>query len=131
MMETDTERLILDYLKTQPMGATVTDIAQKLGMSRTTTVKYLEVMKATGLLDYKEVGMAKLWFVATKLTYAQHILLERTKQLVKAIGTPEEHYQILKRSIQPHIEIARTYSDSNKKKIADLFRRIADDIEKS
>jgi DNA-binding IclR family transcriptional regulator len=84
-METDTENLILDFLKKQSMGATVTDIASKLNMSRTTTVKYLEVMRATGLLDYKEVGMAKLWFVSTRLSYAEHVLLEKTKQVLKAV----------------------------------------------
>lgn len=130
IMETDTERLVLDYLKKQPMGATVTDIADKLGMSRTTTVKYLEVMRATGLLDYKEVGMAKLWYVSTKLTYAQHVLLEKTRQLVEAIETPDEHYNILQNSIQPHLKIIATYPEKDRKKFSGLFRKIAEEVEK-
>lgn len=129
-METDTERVVLEYLKKQPMGATVTDIADKLGMSRTTTVKYLEVMRATGLLDYKEVGMAKLWYVSTKLTYAQHVLLEKTRQLVEAIETPDEHYNILQNSIQPHMKIISTYPEKERKKFGGLFRKIADEVEK-
>ncbi|MFQ5891311.1 MAG: MarR family transcriptional regulator [Candidatus Methanofastidiosia archaeon] len=127
-METDTEMQILDYLKKQEMGATVTDIASELGMSRTTTVKYLEVMRATGLLDYKEVGMAKLWYVSTKLSYAQHVLLVRTKQLVEAIETPDEHLQILDRSIQPHVEIIQTYSESDRKKFSKLFSELSEKI---
>jgi predicted ArsR family transcriptional regulator len=129
-METDTERVVLDYLKKQPMGATVTDIADKLGMSRTTTVKYLEVMRATGLLDYKEVGMAKLWFVSTKLSYAQHVLLEKTRQLVDAIETPDEHFNILQHSTQPHLRIISTYPDKERKKFSQLFRKFAEDVEK-
>jgi predicted ArsR family transcriptional regulator len=129
-METDTERVVLEYLKRQPMGATVTDIADKLGMSRTTTVKYLEVMRATGLLDYKEVGMAKLWYVSTKLTYAQHVLLEKTRQLVEAIETPDEHYNILQNSIQPHLKIISTYPEKDRKKFSGLFRKIAEEVEK-
>jgi len=130
LMENDTEKKVLDYLKAQPMGATVTDIADKLNMSRTTTVKYLEVMKATGLLNYKEVGMAKLWFVSTKFTYAQHVLLEKVKQLVEAIETPEEHYNILRHSLQPHMKIIATYPEKERKKFGGLFRKIGEEVEK-
>jgi DNA-binding Lrp family transcriptional regulator len=129
-METDTEKLILDFLKKQPMGATVTDIANKLNMSRTTTVKYLEVMRATGLLDYKEVGMAKLWFVSTRLSYAEHILLEKTRQVLRAVETPEKHLDLIKRATEPHIETFRTYPLAERKKLAALFRDIAASLEK-
>ncbi|KYK30910.1 MAG: helix-turn-helix domain-containing protein [Theionarchaea archaeon] len=129
-METDTENLILDFLKKQPMGATVTDIANKLDMSRTTTVKYLEVMRATGLLDYKEVGMAKLWFVSTRLSYAEHILLEKTKQVLKAVETPEKHLELIRRATQPHIETFRHYPEEERKKLAEMFKEMADEVEK-
>lgn len=128
-METDTEKLILDFLKKQPMGATVTDIANKLNMSRTTTVKYLEVMRATGLLDYKEVGMAKLWFVSTRLSYAEHILLEKTRQVIKAIETPEKHLELIRRAIEPHLETFRLYPAEERQKLARLFRDMAHELE--
>lgn len=128
-METDTEKLILDFLKKQSMGATVTDIANKLNMSRTTTVKYLEVMRATGLLDYKEVGMAKLWFVSTKLSYAEHVLLEKTRQVIKAIDTPEKHLNLVKRAIEPHITTFKTYPLEEKKKLANFFKKTAEELE--
>ncbi|MBU6996081.1 MAG: helix-turn-helix domain-containing protein [Theionarchaea archaeon] len=128
-METDTEKLILDFLKKQPMGATVTDIANRLNMSRTTTVKYLEVMRATGLLDYKEVGMAKLWFVSTRLSYAEHVLLERTRQVIKAIETPEKHLELIRRATEPHLKTFRTYPAEERKKLAHLFREMADELE--
>jgi DNA-binding IclR family transcriptional regulator len=129
-METDTEKLILDFLKKQSMGATVTDVAHKLDMSRTTTVKYLEVMRATGLLDYKEVGMAKLWFVSTRLSYAEHILLEKTRQILKAVETPDKHLELLQRATQPHIETFRHYPIEERRKLAEMFREMADDLEK-
>lgn len=128
-METDTENLILDFLKKQPMGATVTDIANKLDMSRTTTVKYLEVMRATGLLDYKEVGMAKLWFVSTRLSYAEHVLIEKTRQVLKAIETPEKHLELISRAIQPHIDTFKHYPLEDRKKLSMIFRQMADDVE--
>lgn len=129
LMETDTENLILDFLKKQPMGATVTDIAHKLDMSRTTTVKYLEVMRATGLLDYKEVGMAKLWFVSTRLSYAEHVLLEKTRQVLKAVETPEKHLELLRRATQPHIETFKHYSPEDRLKLAQMFRDMASELE--
>lgn len=129
LMETDTEKLILDFLKKQPMGATVTDIANKLNMSRTTTVKYLEVMRATGLLDYKEVGMAKLWFVSTRLSYAEHILLEKTRQVIKAIETPEKHLELIRRATEPHLKTFRLYPAEERQKLARLFRDMANELE--
>jgi DNA-binding Lrp family transcriptional regulator len=129
LMETDTEKLILDFLKKQPMGATVTDIANKLNMSRTTTVKYLEVMRATGLLDYKEVGMAKLWFVSTRLSYAEHVLLEKTRQVIKAIETPEKHLELIRRATEPHLKTFRMYPADERQKLARLFRDMADELE--
>jgi predicted ArsR family transcriptional regulator len=128
-MEVDTENLILDFLKKESMGATVTDIASKLDMSRTTTVKYLEVMRATGLLDYKEVGMAKLWFVSTRLSYAEHILIEKTRQVLKAIETPEKHLELIMRAIQPHIDTFKHYPIEERKKLSILFRQMADEVE--
>ncbi|MBU7013653.1 MAG: helix-turn-helix domain-containing protein [Theionarchaea archaeon] len=128
-METDTEKLILDFLKKQPMGATVTDIANRLNMSRTTTVKYLEVMRATGLLDYKEVGMAKLWFVSTRLSYAEHVLLEKTRQVIKAIETPEKHLELIRRATEPHLKTFRTYPSEERQRLARLFKQMAEELE--
>lgn len=64
----DIQKSILDYLRNLNVGASSTEIADHLNKSRITVTKNLEVMKARGLIDYKKVGMAKLWFIPSGRT---------------------------------------------------------------
>lgn len=41
---------------------TTSEIARKLNVSRNTAIKLLEVMRAKGLVNYRQIGQAKLWF---------------------------------------------------------------------
>jgi len=77
-MRESLEEQILDYLKKMRVGATASELSRKLNINRMTAVKYLEVMRATGLVDYKNVGMAKVYYVSTEFSYAQHVLLLKT-----------------------------------------------------
>ena len=42
-------------------GATASEIAKAISSNRMTVTKYLEMMKVQDLVDYRGVGMAKLW----------------------------------------------------------------------
>lgn len=53
---------ILALLSDQP-EITVSEIARRLGLSRTTVIKYLKVMIKEGLVSYRKVGPAKLVFL--------------------------------------------------------------------
>jgi len=119
-MKESLEEQILEYLKKMRVGATASELSRKLNINRMTAVKYLEVMRATGLVDYKNVGMAKVYYVSTEFSYAQHVLLLKTRQLLENIRTPEEHYTILENILDSHIEIASTYKKSEREKIAKL-----------
>lgn len=57
MSEDQVEQL----LKDEP-NITTTAIAKKLGLSRNTTIKLLEVMRVKGKIDFKKAGPAKIWF---------------------------------------------------------------------
>jgi predicted transcriptional regulator len=59
------EDKILLVLREVP-GITTTEIAKKLGASRTTVIQYLRRMKANNIVRYRQVGPAKLWFIADK-----------------------------------------------------------------
>jgi hypothetical protein len=37
------------------------DVAKKAGISKTTVIKYLSVLRSEGLVEFVEVGPAKLW----------------------------------------------------------------------
>lgn len=63
---------ILDYLDKSKYGASGSEMAKDIGKSRITIVKHLEVMRAQGLVEFKQVGMAKVWrigggVISTKL----------------------------------------------------------------
>ncbi len=52
---------IVDYLQQKQQGASSSEIAKFIGHNRVTITKYLEIMKAHGLLTSTEVAQAKLW----------------------------------------------------------------------
>jgi hypothetical protein len=61
--KTDIHTNILEYLRSLDFGASSTDISRHLGKSRITVSKNLEVMRAKGVIDFKRIGMAKLWYL--------------------------------------------------------------------
>jgi len=68
MFDTDTENKIVDFIKKSPLGVTSNDIARYLGLNRMTMTKYLAIIKEKALIDFKQFGMAKLWYIPVNLT---------------------------------------------------------------
>ncbi len=54
------EKELLDILKNETLKTG--DIVDRANMSKTTALKYLESLRAKGLIDCKTVGPTKLWF---------------------------------------------------------------------
>jgi len=52
---------ILTILKDSPPGLQMEEIGEKLGLTRHTVAKYLEILRAEGKIHYKKVGRTKLW----------------------------------------------------------------------
>lgn len=61
--EKDTIEKILSFLKASKDGATPSDIARKTSINRMTVSKYLNILKVIHFVDYKEVGMSKVYFI--------------------------------------------------------------------
>ena len=61
MIDRKLENAVLDFIvnTTEPIHST--DIANALGINRVTATKYLSVLQSKSLIDYKNVGMAKVW----------------------------------------------------------------------
>jgi len=55
---------IMNFIKSKEIGASASEIARGITHNRVTITKYLEVMKAKGVLTNKVVAQAKLWAVA-------------------------------------------------------------------
>jgi len=78
---------IIDLLKKSRMGASNTEISSATGLSRPTIIKYLGIMKVQGMVDYRNVGMAKLWYLPLEIELSD--LLEE-KEIMSVLKRDEE-----------------------------------------
>ncbi|MCR3884241.1 FaeA/PapI family transcriptional regulator [Methanotrichaceae archaeon M04Ac] len=58
------EDRILKAIRESEVGLTTVDVAKQAGVSKTTAIKYLSVLKSEGKCKFVEVGPSKLWRVA-------------------------------------------------------------------
>lgn len=84
MFDLEIEKKIINFIKNSPLGVTSSDIAHYLGLNRMTIAKYLAIIKEKALVDFKQLGMAKLWYVPVTLNrenYLNDVLLALCKEL--------------------------------------------------
>jgi hypothetical protein len=76
-MESYKER-ILKSIEESDVGLTTVDVAKRAGISKTTVIKYLSVLRSEGLVEFTEVGPAKLWRMGgkTMVSEATHAPIE-------------------------------------------------------
>jgi predicted ArsR family transcriptional regulator len=55
------EERILKAIEDSEVGLTTVDVAKQAGVSKTTAIKYLSVLKSEGKCEFVEVGPSKLW----------------------------------------------------------------------
>jgi len=67
MFNLEIEKSIVNFIKKSPIGVTSTDIAKFVGLNRMTITKYLAIIKEKALIDFKQFGMAKLWYIPIDL----------------------------------------------------------------
>jgi predicted ArsR family transcriptional regulator len=67
MLNKEIEDKIVNFIKNSPLGVTSSDIAHYLSLNRMTIAKYLAIIKEKTLVDFKQLGMAKLWYVPVTL----------------------------------------------------------------
>ena len=84
----DIQSKIITLLENEKYGASISEIARSTNISRITLSKYLETMHAQGLVNYKSIGMAKLWRLGngnanSKLLEEMlfHVLPEKFKEI--------------------------------------------------
>jgi len=59
--EKETKRRILDAIRRDKDGLTISDASRILEMHYTTVSKYLAVLEAEGKITHRDIGMAKLF----------------------------------------------------------------------
>ena len=62
-MEENIQTQILKILQDSNTGLQIEEIGEKLGLTRHTVAKYLEILRAEGKIHYNKVGRTKLWKV--------------------------------------------------------------------
>lgn len=60
-MEKSIRNQILDLLKASQTGSQVEEIAEKIGLTRHTVAKYLEILRAEGKVHFQKAGRTKIW----------------------------------------------------------------------
>lgn len=60
-MEENLQAQILKVLKSSPSGLQMEELAERLGLTRHTVAKYLEILRAEGKIHYRKVGRSKIW----------------------------------------------------------------------
>lgn len=88
----NTERLIVSYIKSHPPEDCMLDkITRGTSRSRATVLKYLEILHAKEILDFKFVGRSKLWFLKQSIPEKPEIIsepvdldIQETNELVSA-----------------------------------------------
>jgi len=92
MFNLEIEKKIVDYVKRSPIGVTSSEIAKYAGLNRMTMTKYLAIIKERALIDFKQFGMAKLWYIPVNLSkesFLSKIMTNLSKNM------PEKDFKIL------------------------------------
>jgi hypothetical protein len=58
---------IVEVISNSDVGLTTVDVAKKAGVSKTTVIKYLSVLRSEGQVEFVEVGPSKLWRIKGSL----------------------------------------------------------------
>ena len=58
---------IKKILRSRPKGMSVTDISKKLGISRNTVAKYMEILRIGGHVDMENIGTAKIYCLSQRI----------------------------------------------------------------
>jgi predicted ArsR family transcriptional regulator len=56
---------ILEAIRESEVGLTTVDVAKRSGVSKTTVIKYLSVLRSEGRVEFVEVGPSKLWRISS------------------------------------------------------------------
>ncbi len=77
-------------LKSSPLGLQTEEIANKLGLTRHTVSKYLEVLLAGGSVHFNKVGRSRLWKELSTSVSTRILSMEDLENILKIVGKIEK-----------------------------------------
>jgi PAS domain S-box-containing protein len=82
---------ILDLLKDNPRGMSVTQIAEAIGMNRISIARYLDILLTSGQVDMVRYGQAKLYYISHRVPVSA--LLDFSSDYVVVLGKDQKIVQ--------------------------------------
>lgn len=76
---------ILQTLRNNTKGMTVTEISRHIGLNRNSTAKYLDILKMNGQIDLRPMGRAKLYYISQRVPI--HALLDFSTDYILVIDS--------------------------------------------
>jgi ribosomal protein S18 acetylase RimI-like enzyme len=95
-MDNDIQAKVLKILKSSPSGLQMEELAEKLGLTRHTVAKYLEILRAEGKIHYVKVGRSKLWKDISATTDIRMLEMTDLDDILKIEGKIEREIAIEK-----------------------------------
>ncbi|MBW3012081.1 response regulator [Candidatus Woesearchaeota archaeon] len=76
---------ILNFIKSKEIGASASEISRAIDHNRVTVSKYLEVMRARGLLSSKVIAQARLWAVSDDHRKPTILVVEDERNIIELV----------------------------------------------
>ncbi len=92
-MEENISLQILEILKSTPLGLQTEEIANKLGLTRHTVAKYLEVLLAGGSIHFTKVGRSRLWKELSTSVATRILSMDDLENIVEIVGRIEKSHR--------------------------------------
>lgn len=87
--KTDYKAQIVDFLKNNPSGQTISDIAKGIGASRMTVSKYVSILEATEKIVPKKIGAYTIYFSSHPVYVPKRIIMLFYLGLIQGINDKE------------------------------------------
>ena len=71
----DFKKEILEYIKDNPSGSTVTDVSEGINTTRITASKYISILETKGKIFSQKIGVYKLYFSAKRVFFPKDTII--------------------------------------------------------
>ena len=93
-MEESIQNQILKYLKASQTGSQVEEIAEKIGLTRHTVAKYLEILRAEGKVHFQKAGRTKIWKEMSTASNIRLLNMDDIEEILRIEKRIEEELNI-------------------------------------
>jgi GNAT superfamily N-acetyltransferase/biotin operon repressor len=108
-MQEKLQAQILNVLRSAPSRLQMEELVEKLGLTRHTIAKYLEVLRAGGKIDFQRVGRSKLWKEISATTNIRLLRIEDIEDILKIVAIIQKTRSAENPELMGYVKDAATY----------------------